>query len=211
MPKDRKTKKHKTKKHKSHKKHSRRRFSSSPSSASSSRSPSPKKKIKKDPKLQNTTVNFIPSGILQKYHVSSITNDKEKLLPTDSAHPDRPFVLFVFMNGNEVGRLHLDQPCTLIGTDSRVCDLTVAHSPVSRKHAVVQFRLKAESGQTEVENANDRQKPTRIVPYLMDLGSTNGTWIEGKQLEPFKYYQLFSEDIFFLGDSNLEIVITGSD
>ncbi len=208
MPKDHKPKKHKSKKHK---KHSRRRYSSSPSSSSPSRSPSPKRRIKKRPELENTEINFTPSGILQKYHVSSVAADKEKLLPSDSAQPDKRYALFVFRNGTEIGQMHLDQPCTLIGTDAAVCDLSIQYALVSRKHAVVQFRTKSEPVNAEIDEMTGQRPSTKIVPYLMDLGSTNGTWMEGKQLEPFKYYQLFSEDIFFLGDNNLELVFTGSD
>jgi len=45
-----------------------------------------------------------------------------------------------------------------------------------------------------------------IVPYLMDLESTNGTLLNGKPIEAAQYIELRSKDCLKFGDNPFEFV-----
>ncbi|CDW85578.1 smad nuclear-interacting protein 1 [Stylonychia lemnae] len=46
-----------------------------------------------------------------------------------------------------------------------------------------------------------------IVPYLMDLESTNKTMLNGDAIEPARYYELREKDVITFGESKREYVI----
>jgi pSer/pThr/pTyr-binding forkhead associated (FHA) protein len=68
--------------------------------------------------------------------------------------------LFVSLNGNASFRL--DHPLTLVGR-YRTCEVCLDSSRVSRRHCCLAF------GDCGV--------------FVRDLGSTNGTWINGRRVE----------------------------
>lgn len=41
----------------------------------------------------------------------------------------------------------------------------------------------------------------------MDLGSANGTYLNGKKIEPKRYYELFEKDVLKFGYSSREYVL----
>ena len=45
-----------------------------------------------------------------------------------------------------------------------------------------------------------------IVPYLMDLESTNGTFLNGEQIEGAKYVELRPKDVLKFGTNPTEYV-----
>ena len=59
----------------------------------------------------------------------------------------------------------------------------------------------------------ERECPTtgfpkkHVFPYLIDLGSTNGTFINSERLEPQRYYQLLEGDTIKFGSSSRDYVI----
>jgi hypothetical protein len=44
----------------------------------------------------------------------------------------------------------------------------------------------------------------QVRPYLMDLGSTNGTFINENRIEPSRYYELFEKDTIKFGNSRYD-------
>ena len=46
-----------------------------------------------------------------------------------------------------------------------------------------------------------------IKPYLIDLETTNGTFLNGKQIEAAHYIELLSNDVLKFGQSNREFVL----
>ena len=44
-------------------------------------------------------------------------------------------------------------------------------------------------------------------PYIMDLGSTNGTWLNGERVEAARYYELLESDMLRFGNSSREYVL----
>ena len=89
------------------------------------------------------------------------------------------------------------------GRERRVADIPLDHPSCSSQHAVLQFRLtqKQEGGVT-----------TKLVrPYLLDLGSTNGSYVNGERVEPQRYVELLEKDVLRFGYSSREYVLLNAD
>jgi pSer/pThr/pTyr-binding forkhead associated (FHA) protein len=46
-----------------------------------------------------------------------------------------------------------------------------------------------------------------VKPYIMDLGSTNGTLLNNQKLDSSRYYELLSKDVIKFGLSDREYVM----
>lgn len=46
-----------------------------------------------------------------------------------------------------------------------------------------------------------------IKPYIMDLESTNKTFLNNSELEPARYYELREKDVLKFGESQREYVL----
>ncbi|EFN53416.1 hypothetical protein CHLNCDRAFT_58505 [Chlorella variabilis] len=92
------------------------------------------------------------------------------------------------------------QSCYLFGRERRVADVPTDHPSCSKQHAVLQYRM------TEKEGADGMMKAA-VRPYLMDLGSTNGTFLNGERLEAERYYELLETDMLKFGNSSREYVL----
>jgi len=46
-----------------------------------------------------------------------------------------------------------------------------------------------------------------VIPYLIDLESTNGTKLNGETVEPAKYYELRHKDLIQFGFCKLDFVL----
>ncbi|KAL6544440.1 hypothetical protein OROMI_023302 [Orobanche minor] len=122
--------------------------------------------------------------------------------PPEARLPDTRWRLYVFKGGevlNEPLYVHR-QSYYLFGRERRVADIPTDHPSCSKQHAVLQYR------QVEEEN-RDGIMSKRVRPYLMDLGSTNGTFINDNQMEPQRYYELFEKDTIKFGNSSREYVL----
>ncbi|KAJ9153739.1 hypothetical protein P3X46_027149 [Hevea brasiliensis] len=122
--------------------------------------------------------------------------------PPDARKPDIRWRLYVFKNGdvlNEPLYIHR-QTCYLFGRERRVADIPTDHPSCSKQHAVIQFR------QVEKEQ-HDGNLSKQVRPYLMDLGSTNKTFINDNPIEPQRYYELFEKDTIKFGNSSREYVL----
>jgi len=128
--------------------------------------------------------------------------------PEEARLPKKRFRLYVFKPESEdpVDTVHIHRKSAfLIGRDFKVADIAVQHPSCSSQHAVLQYRLIEQ--ETEVYGKVLRS----IRPYLMDLESTNGTFIkmDGKfeKIEAARYYELQVGDVFKLGNSTREYVL----
>ncbi|XAR67470.1 hypothetical protein NMG60_11002242 [Bertholletia excelsa] len=122
--------------------------------------------------------------------------------PADARKPDIRWRLYVFKGGevlNEPLYVHR-QTCYLFGRERRVADIPTDHPSCSKQHAVLQYR------QVEKEKP-DGTMSKQVRPYLMDLGSTNGTFINDNRIEPQRYYELFEKDTIKFGNSSREYVL----
>ncbi|CAN4117792.1 unnamed protein product [Withania somnifera] len=122
--------------------------------------------------------------------------------PPDARKPDIRWRLYVFKGGevlNDPLYVHR-QSCYLFGRERRVADIPTDHPSCSKQHAVLQYR------QVEKENPNGTLLK-QVRPYIMDLGSTNGTFINDSRIEPERYYELFEKDTLKFGNSSREYVL----
>ncbi|KAF2459516.1 SMAD/FHA domain-containing protein, partial [Lineolata rhizophorae] len=89
--------------------------------------------------------------------------------------------------------------CWLVGREAAVADLKVAHPSCSKQHAVVQFRHRP---------AGAGARGSGVVrPYLIDLESANGTWLNGERVEAGRYVELMNGDVVRFGLSRREYVV----
>ncbi|MQM01023.1 hypothetical protein Taro_033775 [Colocasia esculenta] len=117
--------------------------------------------------------------------------------PPDARKPDVRWRLYVFKAGevlNEPLYVHR-QSCYLFGRERRVADIPTDHPSCSKQHAVLQYRL------VEKEKP-DGLLSKQVRPYLMDLGSTNGTFLNDDRIEPQRYYELREQDVIKFGNSS---------
>ena len=77
----------------------------------------------------------------------------------------------------------------IVGGNSDVVEMPISNKYVSRRH----FQVRQETD----------------VYYISDLGSTNGTYLNGERLEPGKEHILRDEDIVTLGDGQVVLVFSG--
>ncbi|EFJ50300.1 hypothetical protein VOLCADRAFT_58215 [Volvox carteri f. nagariensis] len=126
--------------------------------------------------------------------------------PPEARLPDKRWRLYIFKNDqlqDEPYRIHrYDNGMNhyLFGRDLQVADIITAHPSCSKQHAVLQFRL--------TEKNDELGRPVSAVrPYLLDLGSVNGTFLNGERLEPLRYYELLEKDVVRLGQSSREYVL----
>jgi smad nuclear-interacting protein 1 len=130
--------------------------------------------------------------------------------PVDKAPPPTTkYRLYVFKDGKllndaEPLRVHR-QSFYLFGRDRLVADVPTDHPSCSKQHAVLQYRLRERFDEEKGLDVLDS------TPYLMDLETTNGTFINGEKLEPRRYYQLLQKDCVKFGASTREYVLLAED
>ena len=87
-----------------------------------------------------------------------------------------------------------------LGRDRKVADLPLDHPSCSKQHCVLQYRLVPFTR----ENGTSGKK---VVPYIVDLNSANGTFVNNEKIEAQKYVQLFEKDVLKFGFSSREYVM----
>ncbi|XP_017214916.1 FHA domain-containing protein DDL [Daucus carota subsp. sativus] len=120
----------------------------------------------------------------------------------DARKPETRWRLYVFKGGdvlNEPLYVHR-QTSYLFGRERRVADIPTDHPSCSKQHAVLQYR------QVETEQP-DGTLSKQVRPYIMDLGSTNGTFINEERIDPQRYYELREKDTIKFGNSSREYVL----
>lgn len=136
--------------------------------------------------------------------------------PPEARAPNTRWRLYVFKkkktsegskgkNGNDdddlLEMLHISQQSAyLLGRDRRVADIPVDHPSLSSQHAVLQYRALPDP--TSVD-----PNKLRCRPYIMDLESTNGTFLNSVRIEGARYYELRKGDVLKFGGSTREYVL----
>ena len=150
--------------------------------------------IPQEPPPQKQKPNFGLSGTLAKEQVGEFKFRE----PPEARAPNTRWRLYVFKDEKPIETLYISrQSAYLIGRNKDLCDILVLHPSLSGQHAVLQYRAlpRKEDGQLNVK------------PYLMDLESTNGSFINGIKLDPARYYELKRGDVITLGASTREYVL----
>ncbi|KAM1343236.1 hypothetical protein PS2_007377 [Malus domestica] len=122
--------------------------------------------------------------------------------PPEGRKPTVRWRLYVFKGGEVLkDPLYIHrQSCYLFGRERRVADIPTDHPSCSKQHAVIQYR------QVEKEQP-DGMLTKEVRPYLMDLGSTNKTFLNENAIEPQRYYELMEKDTIKFGNSSREYVL----
>lgn len=104
--------------------------------------------------------------------------------PGEARKPKKRWRLYIFKDDKELPFLPMHrQSAYLIGKDRRVADIPVDHPSCSKQHAVFQYRV------VEYER-KDRSTGRIVKPYVIDLESTNGTFVNNSKIESQRYYEL---------------------
>ena len=91
-----------------------------------------------------------------------------------------------------------------------MADVPLENPSCSMQHCVLQYREKHVVRQLTLEEHRGLfqafvQEP-HVIPYLMDLESTNGTFLNGDKLEGARYYEIRNKDVVRFGESTREYV-----
>lgn len=109
--------------------------------------------------------------------------------------------MYPFKGETELPVLYIHrQSGFLIGRDRKICDVAVDHPSCSKQHAALQFRLvpyEREDGSTG----------KRVRPYIIDLESANGTFVNNNKIDSKKYVELLEKDVIKFGFSTREYVL----
>ena len=87
-----------------------------------------------------------------------------------------------------------------MGRESAVVDIPTEHPSCSKQHAVFQFRH-------VIKKDDWGEKKGRVGLYLLDLESSNGTFLNGNRVEVARYVECRSGDVVKFGESQREYVI----
>ncbi|KAL6079678.1 hypothetical protein QOT17_000792 [Balamuthia mandrillaris] len=122
--------------------------------------------------------------------------------PPEARKPEQRYVLHTFKAGTILGDpipVH-KKSVYRFGRDAELNDIVTAHESCSKQHAVLQYR--------EVEvSTDDASAVKQVRPFLMDLGSTNGTSLNDKKVEANQYHELKEGDAIKLGFSTRSYVL----
>ena len=133
-------------------------------------------------------------GNVYKGHVLKWTE------PDDARKPVDRWRIYEYKNGEQVKVLHIHrQSAFLIGRIKDIADILTMHPSCSGQHAVLQFRLKVLK--------DDLDEVRVVLPYVMDLESTNGTFLNGERLAPARYVELRETDMLQFGSSSRDYVL----
>ncbi|CAI4225197.1 unnamed protein product [Auanema sp. JU1783] len=121
--------------------------------------------------------------------------------PPEAKMPTLRWRLYPFKGEESLPALYVHrQSAYLIGRDRKVADIPVDHPSCSKQHAALQYRS------MPFERA-DGSRGRKTLPYLIDLGSANGTFINGDKIDAQRYHELRERDVIKFGFSSREFVV----
>ncbi|CAN9423659.1 unnamed protein product [Alternaria alternata] len=153
--------------------------------------------------------NFKPTGALAKA-ANRVEGTKISLKyhePPEARKPpaSQPWRIFVFKGDDVVDTIEIWQKsCWLLGRSHEVVDYVLEHPSSSGQHAAIQFRYIQKTIEDEFGVKSQRGK---VKPYIIDLESSNGTELNGEDLEASRYFELRDKDIIKFGGSEREYVV----
>lgn len=101
--------------------------------------------------------------------------------------------LYVFKAGQQIETIDLHVSSHfLLGRRRDIVHIPLDHPTCSLQHAVIQFRAVLAGSS---------------IPYLVDLGSTNRTRLNGRELDAQRYYELRAGDMLQFGHSSREYIL----
>jgi len=150
--------------------------------------------------------NMAPSGLLaaETNTVKAVDGTSTVLKynePPEARKPVLGWRLYVFKDAEQVELLHIHrQSAYLIGRDRLVADIPVDHPSCSKQHAAIQYRYVQEKDEFGTSKGV-------IKPFVIDLESTNKTFVNDEAIPAARYYELIAGDVIKFGLSTREYVI----
>jgi len=121
--------------------------------------------------------------------------------PPEAKIPKKKWRFYPFKGEELLKIIYLHrQSAYLIGRLAHVCEIPVDHPSCSKQHAALQFRA------VKVKKSSGRDVLS-VKPYIIDLESSNGTFLNNQKLEPKRYYELRERDVVKFGFSTREYVL----
>ncbi|RXK40511.1 smad nuclear-interacting protein 1 [Tremella mesenterica] len=164
--------------------------------------------VKRDPDgtvAEAPKPNFSASGLLAKETNTVKGVELKYNEPPEARKPLKNWRLYVFKGSEQIDLIHIyKQSCYLIGRDTVVTDIPIAHPSCSKQHAVIQFRQISEKNEYG-------EVSTSVKPFVIDLESTNGTFVNDQEVPKSRYYELRNTDVIKFGTSSREYVLLHED
>jgi smad nuclear-interacting protein 1 len=160
------------------------------------------------PVVEKQKPNFSATGRLAAESNTIKSSDGQAIVlkyhePTEARKPppSQAWRMYVFKGSEIMDTIELNQrSCWLFGREAAVVDFLVEHPSCSKQHGVVQFRY--------VEKRNEfGDKTGKVKPYLLDLESANGTYMNGEEVPAGRYLELRDKDVLKFGHSTREYVL----
>lgn len=121
--------------------------------------------------------------------------------PPEAKIPKKKWRFYPFKGEELLKIIYLHrQSAYLIGRLAHVCEIPVDHPSCSKQHAALQYRA------VKVKKSSGRDVLS-VKPYIIDLESSNGTFLNNQKLEPKRYYELRERDVVKFGFSTREYVL----
>lgn len=121
--------------------------------------------------------------------------------PSEAKIPKKRWRFYPFKGDEALKIIYLHrQSAYLVGRLSHVCEIPVDHPSCSKQHAAIQFRA------VKITKPSGRDVIT-VRPYIIDLESSNGTFLNNTKLEPKRYYEMREKDVVKFGFSTREYVL----
>lgn len=121
--------------------------------------------------------------------------------PLEARKPKRRWRLYPFKGETALPTLYIHrQSAYLLGRERKIADIPIDHPSCSKQHAVIQYRL------VPFTRENGSQGK-RVRPYIIDLESANGTFVNNSKVDPRKYVELIERDVIKFGYSSREYVL----
>ncbi|OXU31371.1 hypothetical protein TSAR_014944 [Trichomalopsis sarcophagae] len=163
-----------------------------------------KPRIKDEPKStpqEKEKPNFQTSGKLTE-DTNTVNGVVIKYAePSDARKPKRRWRLYPFKGEKALPVLYIHrQSAYLMGRDRKIADIPLDHPSCSKQHAALQYRLVP----YKRDNGTDGK---HIRPYIIDLESANGTFVNDVKLEPKRFHELLERDVIKFGFSSREYVV----
>jgi len=158
-------------------------------------------KEKTDGEKEREKPSFEPSGKL-----TEDTNTFRGVVikynePPEAQTPKVKWRLYPFKGDEPLPEIFIHrQSAYLIGRERKIADLPVDHPSCSKQHAVIQYR-------SVPYEREDGSKGRKVRPYIIDLGSGNGTYLNGDRIEAQRYIEIKEKDVLKFGFSSREYVV----
>ncbi|XP_020627183.1 smad nuclear-interacting protein 1-like [Orbicella faveolata] len=121
--------------------------------------------------------------------------------PPEARKPKTRWRLYPFKGEQAMSVMYIHrQSAYLLGRQKHIVDISLDHPSCSKQHAVLQYRL------VDYERA-DGTASKKVKPYIIDLDSINGTFLNNQKIDPRRFYELKEKDVLKFGFSTREYVI----